>query len=686
MRIGINLTHLNPGVNGGIEHCIRAWIHHFPLVAPQHTYVLFGHEKVLKTIDDAEQYELVSVPFWLENLTALSQYLTKIIPESAIDVWWSPLMVLDPLDLSIPSAFVLADMQHEYYPQFFSEEELTWRRQQIALSAEKANLIITISHDAKKDICHFLQQPADKVIVAHLDCEQWFFGPHTTQREKEVKAKYTLPDDYLFFPANTWPHKNHINLLKAFSFLKKVYPKLHLVFTGAASNAHQDIKDYIEKNDLAEKVFYLGHIAREDMPYIYRNAKMLVFASLFEGFGIPLVEAMRSDCPIVASNVTSIPEIVGDAALYVDPKNPLDIASKVSQLLDDKSLAKGLVRKGHEVAKQFSYAKSALLIISQLEQLLTTRWHGRENAFLPSSPEQPLVSIITPSYNQGQFIEETIKSVIGQTYKNIEYIIVDGGSRDKSVSIIQKYADLYPNQIQWVSEKDRGQTDAINKGLRRAKGDIVAWLNSDDVYNLEAVEKVVDFFKKNPAVAFVHGQGHHIGKEGVFIEPYPSHACDFCSLHATCPICQPTTFWRRNVLDTIGYLNDELNFAMDYDYWIRVSKLFQLGFISEHLASTRLYDETKTLGQRHKVHKEILTVVKRHYGTVHANWIYAYAHTYPLIVHNDRKGILKNIGFAIMLSWYSAINFVRFNHRIPLSSIRLFLGWVSAAGFPNKKR
>lgn len=676
MRIGINLTHLNPGVNGGIEHCIRAWLHYFPIVAPEHVYVVFAHEKVLQTLDNKEKYELVSVPFWLENLTGLSEHLQKIIPEHAIDVWWSPLMVLDPMGLCIPSAFVLADMQHEYYPHFFSAEEVEWRKKQIALSAQKADLVITISEDAKKDICKFLRLPSDKVHVAYLDSEPWFNTNLSEKQKKAVKKKYHLPAEYVFFPANTWPHKNHLNLLKAFNLLKKVHPKLSLVFTGAASKAHADIKSFIQKNDLEEKVYYLGHIPREEMPYIYANARMLVFPSFFEGFGIPLVEAMRSGCPIVASNVTSIPEVAGDAALYVDPKNPLDIASKISRVLDDKTLVRELVANGKEVVKKFSYFDSAKHIIEKLETLSADRWHDQYARGLVSTAELPLVSIVTPSYNQGKFIEETIKSVLNQTYTNIEYIIVDGGSSDNSVEIIKKYASLYPQRIQWLSEKDHGQSDGINKGLRRSRGDIVAWLNSDDVHNLQAIEKVVSFFRANPDVCFVHGQGHHINMQGEYLESYPSSACDFQVLHSTCPICQPTAFWRRDVVNTIGYLDDELGFAMDYEYWIRISKKYTLGFIPEHLASTRLYDETKTLSQRHKVHKEIVEVVKKHYGSVHANWIYAYAHTYPLIVSNNRKGVMKNVIFVMALIVYSSYNFLRYNHAIPLSSMRLFLGWL----------
>ncbi|MBI4836209.1 MAG: glycosyltransferase [Candidatus Abawacabacteria bacterium] len=684
MRIGINLTHLNPGVNGGIEHCIRAWLHYFPIIASQHTYVVFAHRKVLDTLDAIEKYEIVEVPYWLENLPAVTASLGKLIPERGIDVWWSPLMILDPLNLSIPSAFVLADLQHEYYPNFFSPEELSWRRKQIAFSAEHADLVITISEDAKKDIVNFLKIPADKVSVAYLDSEPWFKEDLIKAKKSLVREKYHLPPRFLFYPANTWPHKNHINLLKAFNLLKKVYSDLSLVFTGAASNAHADIQSFIDSHGLSEKVHYLGHIAREDMPYIYSNAEMLVFPSLFEGFGIPLVEAMRSGCPIVASSVTSVPEIAKDAALYVDPKNPLDIAEKISRLLDNASLKHALLSNAAVQVKNFSYEQSAKTIIQNLEKIATVHWHGKENATLTSTAEMPLVSIITPSYNQGEFIEETIKSVMEQTYKNIEYIIVDGGSKDNTVEIITKMVAQYPNRIQWISEKDKGQSDAINKGLRRARGDIVAWLNSDDIYDLATVEKVVSFFKSNKAISFVHGQGLHIAKDGTFLELYPSKPCDYNTLHYSCPICQPTSFWRRDILLTVGYLNPTLHFAMDYEYWIRISKQFKMGFIPDHLASTRIYEATKTSNQRHKVHREILEVVKSNYCSVHANWIYAYAHTYPAIANNDRKSFLKNLIFVHALIWYSSINFLRYNHSIPLSSVKLFLGWLWAA-FTKRK-
>jgi len=236
----------------------------------------------------------------------------------------------------------------------------------------------------------------------------------------------------------------------------------------------------------------------------------------------------------------------------------------------------------------------------------------------------PLVSVVTPSYNQGRYIEKTIQSVLNQDYPNLEYIVVDGGSSDNTVEILKQYE----GRLTWISEKDRGQADAINKGFYMAKGEIVAWLNSDDTYLPGAVHKSVRYFEAHPEVGMLYGEGYHIDADGELIERYYSEPFDYKRLSEVCFICQPTVFLRAEVIRTVGPLDVTLDYCMDYEYWMRIAKQFRIGYLEEFLANSRLHLDTKTLSKRVEVHQETLQVVKRHYGQVPLRWINAYAHVY----------------------------------------------------------
>lgn len=236
----------------------------------------------------------------------------------------------------------------------------------------------------------------------------------------------------------------------------------------------------------------------------------------------------------------------------------------------------------------------------------------------------PLVSIVTPSYNQAPFIEETISSVLTQDYPNIEYMVVDGGSTDATVEILRRYE----GRLRWVSEPDGGQADAINKGLREAKGEIFGWLNSDDTYLPEAIGKVVDFFRIHPDVGMVYGEGYHVDAVGRTIERYYTEPFDYQRLGEICFICQPTAFFRAEVFAAVGPLDVSLQYALDYDYWIRIAKQFRIGHLNEYLANSRLHTNCKTWSKRVEVHEEILRTVRRHYGRIPVTWGSAYARVY----------------------------------------------------------
>lgn len=224
----------------------------------------------------------------------------------------------------------------------------------------------------------------------------------------------------------------------------------------------------------------------------------------------------------------------------------------------------------------------------------------------------PLVSVITPSYNQGAFLRDAIESVLAQDYPQIEYIVVDGGSTDCSLDILAEYAD----RLTYVSEPDHGQSDAINKGFAMAHGEIVAWLNSDDVYEPGCISTAVDALRAHPDVALVYGDGYIIDKNGrkerVFEYTQPF---DLWSLvHIWDYIMQPTTFFRKKAMDEVGGLNEELNWVMDWDLWIRLARKYDVLYLPHAMACSREYGETKTSTGNEKRLRELLTLMRKNTG------------------------------------------------------------------------
>lgn len=207
----------------------------------------------------------------------------------------------------------------------------------------------------------------------------------------------------------------------------------------------------------------------------------------------------------------------------------------------------------------------------------------------------PKVSIVTPSYNQGRFLEETILSVLDQKYPNLEYIIIDGGSTDNSVEIIKKYEK---HLAYWVSEKDSGQTEAINKGFRRCTGDIVAWINSDDIYLPNTFNFIVDYFIDHPEIDFVYGDAKIIDANGSFImhrKEVPFDRTMGLLIGFGFLIPQPSTFWRRKIFESVGLLDEKLQYAMDSDLWAKVSEKHEIKHIPRYLSEARYHDEAKTV-------------------------------------------------------------------------------------------
>jgi len=240
-------------------------------------------------------------------------------------------------------------------------------------------------------------------------------------------------------------------------------------------------------------------------------------------------------------------------------------------------------------------------------------------------PKIPLISIITPSYNQGQFLEETIRSVLLQDYPAIEYIIIDGGSTDNSEAIIEKYK----KKLAWfVSEVDKGQADAINKGFKKATGEFVAWLNSDDIYTESAISSAVDKLKSNPDCGMVFSNVLSIDSKSSIFNAMQYGEWGIRELMQFNIIGQPGVFMRKKALEDVGFLNPDFHYLMDHHLWLKIASKYHIKHIGEFWAAARFHPAAKNIAQAAKFGKEAFRIYE---------WMGKQPDFLPLLQKNRKK-------------------------------------------------
>lgn len=267
-----------------------------------------------------------------------------------------------------------------------------------------------------------------------------------------------------------------------------------------------------------------------------------------------------------------------------------------------------------------------------------------------------LVSVVMPSFNQSQFIFDSVISVFKQSYSDLELIVVDGLSTDGTQETLEKLQKNYKFQLKWVSLKDKGPAEAINYALSLSRGNIIGWLNSDDLYTPSAVSRAVAYFEKYPKLQLVYGLAQHIDAAGSPLGPYPTkppstHIDEFSNGSF---ICQPTVFMRKEALDLVGPLDETLKTAFDFDLWLRFFKRFpgQIGIIRRLQASSRLHATCLTQRQRQTVALEGMQVLARHLNHVPLHWFNTHLNemcaAYPL--GRNKEPLIKQLEAFIKAS------------------------------------
>jgi glycosyltransferase involved in cell wall biosynthesis len=614
MKIAVNLRTYVKGKIGGLENYVSNMVKGIATsqLRLQEPLTIFAHKS---EADNVRQLAPKATIISVVHDTAAG-VIERELDNGGYDLLFCPLLVLDPLKPKIPSAVMIPDLQHEFFPEFFDADTLQWRRQTYRPSTISARLIYTLSEHAKRTIVEKFRVSPEKIEVIYLDVEDEFRQP-TAHKPSDGFVKLGLPAEYLFFPANFWPHKNHSNLLQAFQKLVLNRPQLGLVFTGAPSG-QEPVRAEVDALGLQRNVYFAGYVDRSVLVELYQNARVLTFVSRFEGFGIPILEAFHTGLPVITGRAGSCEEIAGDAALHVDEMDPESIAEGIEQVLVDEALRQAMIKAGRVRAEQFSWNRALELTLQSFDRITDPSYHPPVKVEIS---EYPTVSIVTPSYNMGRFIKETIESVLSQDYPYIDYMVMDAGSSDDTRQILESYN----GKFRWESRPDKGQADAINKGFQASKGQIFTFLNADDTYLPGAVSTAVDRMLSNPSMGVVYGEANHVREDGTLIGPYPTLPYDVEILNRTCFICQPASFMWSDVFQTAGCMNPSLHFALDYDLWMRIGKLYPMMKIDGVLATSRMYRENKTLGERRKVYMEIMSAAKAHYGYIPYDWVYGYS-------------------------------------------------------------
>jgi len=301
---------------------------------------------------------------WTQWRLPLDLYVHQPKP----DVFFSPTHYA-PRFSPVPTVVSVMDLSYLYFPEMFTKSDLLQLRNWTAYSVRKAKRVLTISNSSRDDIIKEYALSESKVFTTYLGIkEPVSLEPHVYSMN-ELKAKYQISDNYILFVGTLQPRKNITRLIEAFSKIASSKENLELIIVGKKGWLYEEILEKPKELGIEDKVKFLDNVGDDELVLFYKHALCYVLPSLYEGFGLPVLEAMQHNCPVITSNVSSLPEAGGDAALYVDPEDVDDIAEKIKKLINDESLRKELIAKGKEQVKKFSWEKTAKETLAVLEEV-----------------------------------------------------------------------------------------------------------------------------------------------------------------------------------------------------------------------------------------------------------------------------------------------------------------------------
>jgi len=386
MRIGINLLSVNPEISGGTSVYSVRLCQNLLKFDKQNDYILLVKPENISIFSNLNSNNVHFLTWWdkFELLTAFSQRVSIY----NLDLIHYPMQLALPyISSSIPIVLSFFDIQHEYYPENFSREELAFRKTNYQSSIDRAQRVITSSNYTIETLKEKFDTTPDRCISIHSGLDYDLWKPANESEINRIRSLYQLPDSFVIYPANSWPHKNHFRLIEAISKLRDEYGLIeNLVLTGQLINNNDtSIDSCADKYQVRQQIINLGYVPETDMPGLYSAAKGMIFPSLFEGGGsFAMIEAMACDLPLACSNLTSIPECVGNAAILFNPLDVEDIVNSIKRLIIDEPLRQQLIENGRIRLNEFNWKSIIPKIITVYKDVVG---EGLNHQFWPSLQE-----------------------------------------------------------------------------------------------------------------------------------------------------------------------------------------------------------------------------------------------------------------------------------------------------------
>jgi len=363
--IGINTLFLIPGKVGGTEIFLRNLVKELAELDKYNEYLIFVNNENQKLFENLPQnFNVVHCNFNASNRLVRIIWEQLILPIQLlfyqVDVLHSPGYTA-PIFTYCKKITTIFDLNYHFHPEDFTFSQNLVYKILIPLVAKFTDVIIVHSENSKKELSRVLNINSKKIVVIYPGVSEYFYKKHTKKELDDFLKKYNINFPYILSSAVSHPHKNLTSLLKAYAFLvKKNEIKQKLVLLGFKGRDSQNLDKIIDENNLNKEIIFTGWVANDKSSYIFQGADLFVFPSLYEGFGLPSIEAMASKIPLVASNYSCIPEVVGDAGLLVDAKDYKKLAGAITKVLNAKRLRNKLITKGNKRIKIFSWRKLAI--------------------------------------------------------------------------------------------------------------------------------------------------------------------------------------------------------------------------------------------------------------------------------------------------------------------------------------